>query len=346
MDIRQALAQLVEGQSLAADDMRDVMKQVMGGEATPAQIAGFLVALRMKGETIDEITAAVEVMRSLAAPVAVQGPHLVDIVGTGGDGADLFNVSTAAAFVAAAAGAQVAKHGNRSASSACGSSDLLEALGVPLDLAPAAIARCIESVGMGFMFAPAHHPAMRHAVGPRREMGLRTVFNMLGPMTNPAAVKRQLIGVYAPELSRAMAEVLKRLGSEHIMIVHAADGLDEISLAQPTTVVELRDGSISEYIIKPEDFGIASQDLDGLSVTTVAESVTLIRAALAGEQQGAAGKAAAMIALNAGAAIYVSGVAATLADGVQMAEDAMASGVAAQKITELVEFTQLAGAVS
>ncbi|MCX2983352.1 anthranilate phosphoribosyltransferase [Halieaceae bacterium IMCC14734] len=346
MDIRQALAQLVEGQDLAAADMRDVMTEVMGGEATPAQIAGFLVALRIKGETIDEITAAVEVMRSLAAPVAVQGPHLVDIVGTGGDGADLFNVSTAAAFVAAAAGAQVAKHGNRSASSACGSSDLLEALGVPLDLSPAAIARCIESVGMGFMFAPAHHPAMRHAVGPRREMGLRTVFNMLGPMTNPAAVKRQLIGVYAPELCRPMAEVLKRLGSEHIMVVHAADGLDEISLAQPTTVVELRDGSISEYTIRPEDFGIASQSLEGLSVTTVEESMALIRAALAGEQTGAAGKAAAMIALNAGAAIYVSGVAATLADGTQMAEDAMASGVAAEKIKELVEFTQLAGAAS
>ena len=346
MDIRQALAQLVEGQDLSADEMRDVMTEVMGGEATAAQIAGFLVALRIKGETIDEITAAVEVMRSLAAPVNVQGPHLVDIVGTGGDGADLFNVSTAAAFVAAAAGAQVAKHGNRSASSACGSSDLLEALGVPLDLAPAAIARCIESVGMGFMFAPAHHPAMRHAVGPRREMGLRTVFNMLGPMTNPAAVKRQLIGVYAPELCRPMAEVLKRLGSEHIMLVHAADGLDEISLAEPTTVVELRDGSISEYTIRPEDFGIASQSLVGLSVTTVEESMALIRAALAGEQTGAAGKAGAMIALNAGAAIYVSGVAATLADGTQMAEDAMASGVAAEKIKELVEFTQLAGAAS
>jgi anthranilate phosphoribosyltransferase len=283
----------------------------------------------------------VEVMRELATPVRVECEHLVDIVGTGGDGANLFNVSTASAFVVAAAGGHVAKHGNRSVSSTSGSSDVLAAMGVSLDLAPEQIARCIKEVGIGFMFAPAHHSAMKHAVGPRRELGMRTIFNMLGPMTNPAGVKRQLIGVYAREMCRPMAEVLKRLGSEHVMLVHAQDGLDEISLAAPTHVVELRDGVISEYQIKAEEFGLEAQSLEGLSVTSAAESLALIHSALGGNGTG---KAAALVALNAGAAIYVSGVAATLADGVQMAEDAIASGAALQKIQELVEFGQLVSA--
>jgi len=341
MNIQQALAELVGQSDLAAADMRAVMRQIMGGEATQAQIGGFLVALRMKGETIEEIAAAVEVMRELATPVLVSGEHLVDIVGTGGDDANLFNVSTAAAFVVAAAGARVAKHGNRSVSSTSGSSDVLDKMGVPLDLSPEQIARCIEEVGMGFMFAPAHHSAMKHAVGPRKELGMRTIFNMLGPMTNPAGVKRQLIGVYSAGMCRPMVEVLKRLGSEHVMVVHGADGLDEISLAVPTHVAELRDGSISEYQLQPEEFGLASQSLEGLTVETADESLAMIRAAL-GEDN--AGKAAQMVALNAGAAIYVSGVATTLAEGVQMAEDAIASGVALQKIQELVEFGQLVGA--
>jgi anthranilate phosphoribosyltransferase len=338
MDIQEALGRLVEPADLSGAEMRQVMQQVMSGGATGAQIGGFLVALRMKGESVEEIAAAVEVMRELATPVDVSGDHLVDIVGTGGDGANLFNVSTASAFVVAAAGGRVAKHGNRSASSTSGSSDLLDAMGVPLDLSPQQIARCIEEVGMGFMFAPAHHSAMKHAVGPRKELGMRSIFNMLGPMTNPAGVKRQLIGVYSRALCRPMVEVLKRLGSEHVMVVHAADGLDEISLAAPTHVVELRDGSIAEYTVQAEDFGLVRQDLEGLAVATAQESLDLIRAALGGADTS---KAAQMIALNAGAAIYVSGVATTLADGVRMAEDAIASGAALQKMHELVEFGQL-----
>jgi anthranilate phosphoribosyltransferase len=338
MDIQDALGLLVERSDLGAENMRAVMRQLMGGEATPAQIGGFLVALRMKGETIEEIAAAVEVMRELATPVNVAGEHLVDIVGTGGDGANLFNVSTASAFVVAAAGGLVAKHGNRSVSSTSGSSDVLDKMGLPLDLSPAQVGRCIEEVGMGFMFAPAHHSAMKHAVGPRRELGMRTIFNMLGPMTNPAGVKRQLIGVYAKDLCRPMVEVLKRLGSTHVMVVHAEDGLDEISIAAATHVAELRDGSISEYSLRAEEFGLGSENLDGLTVATADESLSMIRSALSGE----AGKAAQMVALNAGAAIYVSGVATTLSDGVQMAEDAIASGGARQKVSELVEFAQLA----
>jgi len=266
MNIQNALARLVEHTDLSADEMRTVMYQIMGGEATPAQIGAVLVALRMKGETIEEIAAAVEVMRELATPVDVQGQHLVDIVGTGGDDANLFNVSTAAAFVVAAAGGQVAKHGNRSVSSTSGSSDVLAKLGVPLDLSPAQIARCIDEVGMGFMFAPVHHSAMKHAVDPRKELGMRTIFNMLGPMTNPAGVKRQLIGVFSQSLCRPMVEVLKRLGSERVMVVHADDGLDEISLAAPTQVVELRDGGITEYQLQGVEFGIPVQNLEGLTV--------------------------------------------------------------------------------
>ncbi len=340
MNIQQAIERLVESADINSEEMRSVMRQVMGGDATPAQIGAFLVALRIKGETIDEIAAATEVMRELATPVTVAAEHLVDIVGTGGDGANLFNVSTAASFVAAAAGAHVAKHGNRSVSSTSGSSDVLQALGVNLELTPEQVARCVEEVGMGFMFAPQHHSAMKHAAGPRKELGLRTIFNMLGPMTNPAGVKRQLIGVFDPGLCRPMAEVLKRLGSEHIMVVHAHDGLDEISIASPTHVAELRDGGISEYEIHPTEFGRPLGALDGLVVGSSDESVQLIRAALSGQNEAAAN----LVILNAGAAIYVSGVAPTLADGVQMADDAVASGAALQKITELKQFTEFADA--
>ena len=338
MDIQQALSRIAEGRHLHAGEMQEVMRQVMSGAATEAQTGALLMGLRMKGETIEEIAAAVEVMRELATPVQVRADHLVDIVGTGGDGANLFNVSTAAAFVVAAAGGHVAKHGNRGVSSSSGSSDLLDHLGLPLDLTPEQIARCIEEVGMGFMFAPRHHGAMKHALGPRRELALRTIFNLLGPMTNPAGVKRQLIGVFSEELAPHMAQVLKRLGSEHIMVVHADDGLDEISLAAPTQVVELRDGEISRYSISPEDFGIPRQSLSGLAVETPAQSAGLIRAALAGKAE----KAARMIALNAGAGIYVSGIAASLAEGVTMAEDILAIGAASEKLKELIVFAQLA----
>jgi anthranilate phosphoribosyltransferase len=342
VDIKQAIDLLVRGESLETEQMQSVMRQVMSGEASPAQVGGLLVALRMKGETIDEIAGAAMVMRELATPVAVNAEHLVDTCGTGGDGADLFNVSTAAAFVVAAAGAHVAKHGNRSVSSTSGSSDVLTALGVTIDLDPAQVARCIEEVGMGFMFAPAHHSAMKHAAGPRRELGIRTVFNLLGPMTNPAGVRRQVMGVFSADLCRPLAEVLRRLGSEHVMVVHAEDGLDEISIAAVTHVAELCDGNISEYTIKPEDLGVESGDLEGLSISNAEESAALIRAALSRRPDERAARAARLIALNAGAAIFVSGVAATLADGVQMAEDAIASGGALLKIDELAQFSQLA----
>ncbi len=341
MTIQQALATVVEGESLSQEAMAAVMRLVMSGEATDAQIGGLLVALRMKGESIDEIAGAAQVMRELATPVEVEGEHLVDLVGTGGDGANLFNVSTASSFVVAAAGAKVAKHGNRSVSSTSGSSDVLEYLGVPLDLAPEQVARAIDEVGVGFMFAPAHHSAMRYAIGPRRELGMRTMFNILGPLTNPAGVKRQVVGVFSADLCRPLAEVLKVLGAEHAMVVHSDDGLDEISIAAGTQVTELRNGSIETYHISPEEFSIQRQDLEGLSVNSAAASAALIRGALSGAEDAPSQKAAAIIALNAGATIYVSGVAATLADGVDMAEDALASGLAAQKLSEFIDFTQL-----
>jgi anthranilate phosphoribosyltransferase len=341
MNIQDALARVVQGEDLSREAMADVMREVMSGEATDAQIGGLLVALRMKGETIDEVAGAVEVMRELATPVEVSDPHLVDLVGTGGDGANLFNVSTGSCFVVAAAGAKVAKHGNRSVSSTSGSSDVLETLGMPLDLDPEQVARAITEVGVGFMFAPAHHSAMRYAIGPRKELGLRTIFNILGPMTNPAGVKRQVIGVFSPDLCRPLAEVLKVLHSEHAMIVHSDDGLDEISIAAPTQVTELRDGSIESYTLTPEEFSLERGSLEGLSVNSAAESADLIRRALAGAKDDAAQKAAAMLALNAGATIYVSGVSPTLADGIALAEDLLASGQAAEKLKQFIDFTQL-----
>ena len=341
MNIQQALAAVVQGDNLSREEMAAVMRQVMSGDVTGAQIGGLLVALRMKGETIDEIAGAAQVMRELATQVSVTGPNLVDLVGTGGDGANLFNVSTASSFVVAAAGAKVAKHGNRSVSSTSGSSDVLEHLGMPLDLAPEQVARAINEVGVGFMFAPAHHGAMRHAIGPRRELGLRTVFNILGPLTNPAGVKRQVIGVFSVDLCLPMAEVLKALGAEHVMIVHSDDGLDEISIAAGTQVAELLDGTISSYHINPEEFLLERQSLEGLAVNSAAASANLIVSALAGADDAPSRKAAAMLALNAGATIYVSGVAATLADGVAMAEDVLASGQAAEKLKEFIDFTQL-----
>ncbi|WP_323815104.1 anthranilate phosphoribosyltransferase [Cellvibrio sp. NN19] len=340
MDIKQALTKLVARIDLSTEEMISVMRIVMTGGATPAQIGGFLVALRMKGETLDEITGAAMVMRELATPVDIDVPFLVDTCGTGGDGANLFNISTASAFVVAAAGGRVAKHGNRSVSSSTGSADVLEAAGIKLDISAEQVARCVREIGVGFMFAPAHHSAMRHAIGPRKELGMRTVFNMLGPMTNPARVKRQVIGVFNGELCKPMAEVLARLGSEHVMVVHAKDGLDEISLSTETQIAELKDGEIREYIIKPEDFGMQSKSLIGLSVSNAEDSLLLIRDALGNRRGQYAEKAADIIALNAGAAIYVSGVASTLLDGVEMARDAIGSSLAGEKIRELAAFTQ------
>lgn len=339
MDIKQALNRVVGHLDLSTAEMQSVMRQIMTGQCTDAQIGGFLVALRMKSESIDEIVGAVQVLRELAEPVAISGEYLVDTCGTGGDGMNIFNVSTAAAFVVAAAGGQVAKHGNRAVSGRSGSADLLEAAGINLDLTTEQVKRCIETVGVGFMYAPAHHGAMRHASGPRHELGLRTLFNILGPMSNPAQVKNQVIGVFSRALCRPLAEVLQRLGSHHVLVVHAQDGMDEISLGAPTFVVELKEGEISEYRIQPEDFGIDSQSLIGLEVEDAAASYALITDALGERKSSYAHKAAEMIALNAGAALYAAGVTNTLKDGVARAHETIYSGLALEKLAELVSFT-------
>ena len=340
MDMKQALNRIASNLDLSREEMKDVMRIVMNGEATDAQIGALLMGLRLKSETIDEITGATEVMRELVTGVTVNADPLVDIVGTGGDGANLFNVSSASAFVVAAAGGFVAKHGNRGVSSKSGSADLIEKAGINLDMKPEEVARCVEEIGVGFMFAPAHHGAMKHAIGPRKELGCRTIFNILGPMTNPAGVKRQLIGVFTEELCRPMAEVMYRLGAEHIMVVHSKDGLDEISLASATHVAELKDGEITEYDITPEDLGVKSQSLVGLTVDSSEESLALIKAAFGREHNETTEKARDIIALNAGAAIYVAGLADTAKEGVDMALDAMGSGLAAGKMSELADFSQ------
>lgn len=339
MDIKEALNRVVNNLDLTTAEMQDVMRLIMTGQCTDAQIGAFLMGMRMKSETIDEIVGAATVMRELASPVSIDAERLVDTCGTGGDGMNVFNVSTAAAFVVAAAGGRVAKHGNRAVSGKSGSADLLEAAGVYLNLKSVQVARCVESVGVGFMFAPAHHGAMKHAIGPRRELGLRTVFNMLGPMTNPAGVKHQVIGVFSQALCRPMAEVLQRLGSQHVLVVHAQDGLDEISLAAPTHVAELKDGVISEYRIQPEDFGIRSQTLIGLTVEGAQDSLALIRDALGKRKTDNGQKAADMIVLNAGAALYAADIATSLKEGVQLAQDALHTGLAWEKLDELVSFT-------
>jgi len=339
MNMKDALNRVAENLDMSREEMKSVMRTVMNGEATNAQIGALLMGLRTKSETVDEITGAVEVMRELVSGVTIKAEPLVDIVGTGGDGANLFNVSSAAAFVVAAAGGFVAKHGNRAVSSKSGSADLIEQAGINLNLTPEQVARCVEEIGVGFMFAPAHHGAMKHAVGPRKEMGCRTLFNILGPMTNPAGVKRQLVGVFSKALCRPMAEVLQKLGSEHIMVVASKDGLDEISLASATHVAELKNGEIIEYDITPEELGIKSQTLVGLSVDTAEESLNLIKAAFGRSHDEMAEKARDLIALNAGAAIYIAGLAPTAKMGVEMALDAMGSGLAAGKLSELADFS-------
>jgi len=341
MTIKEALGRVIQHLSLTTEEMASVMREIMTGQCSDAQIAAFLIALRMKSESIDEIEGAARVMRELAVPVDISGlDHVVDIVGTGGDGANLFNVSSASTFVIAAAGARVAKHGNRSVSSKSGSADLLETAGIQLDLNAEQVARCIREVGVGFIFAVNHHKAMKYAIGVRREIAQRTIFNILGPLTNPAGVTRLVLGVFSSELCRPLAEVLKRLGAEHVMVVHAKDGLDEISLASATEVAELKDGVITEYLLSPEDLGIASQSLVGLDVADSAESLALIRDALGKRSTDAAKKAADMIALNAGAALYVAGVATSLKNGVALAEDTIHGGQALEKMGELAAFSQ------
>lgn len=338
MHITEAIAELMENRGLEQPQMIDVMRQIMTGEATDAQIAGFLVALRIKGESVAEIQGAVTVMRELMNRVELDldAAPTVDIVGTGGDGASIFNVSTASSFVVAAAGARVAKHGNRSVSSKSGAADLLEAAGVNLALSSEQVAACIEEVGVGFMFALNHHSAMKHAIGPRKELAARTVFNVLGPLTNPAGVKRQLLGVFAPHWLRPLAEVLKGLGSEHVLVVNAEDGLDEISIAAPTSVVELKNGELTEYTVTPEDFGLQRADLADLKVADAEASLALIRSLLGGEPSAAAD----MVALNAGAALYAAGAEASLAEGVSRAQAVLASGAGLAKLEALAAFSQ------
>ena len=341
MNIQQALNHITKNIHLTQTQMEDIMRSIMQGEATEAQIGALMMGLRMKGESIDEITAAARVMREFAIKIDVSDiKHLVDIVGTGGDGQNLFNVSTASSFVIAAAGATIAKHGNRGVSSKSGSSDLLEQAGINLDLDMQQTERCIREMGVGFLFAPNHHKAMKYAVGPRRELGIRSIFNLLGPLTNPAGVKRFVIGVFSDELCRPIAEVMKQLGAEHVMVVHSRDGLDEISLAAPTAVAELKDGEVTEWTLTPEAVGIESQTLNGLVVADAAASLKLIKDALGKNKTDIGEKAANMIALNAGAGIYVSGITKTYAQAVSFAQDIIYGGQALEKMSVLAEFTK------
>ncbi len=332
MEIQTAIKTVIAGEDLSKHDMTAVMQQIMTGECTPAQIGGLLVGLRMKGESVDEISAAATVMRELSTPVNVDAKHLVDTCGTGGDASGSFNISTASAIVAAAAGAQVAKHGNRSVSSKSGSADVLEAAGVNLDIDAKQVGDCIDEVGVGFMFAQKHHSAMRHAIGPRKEMAVRTIFNVLGPLTNPAGAPNQVIGVFDGDLVEPLAHVLKQLGSRHVMVVHAEDGMDEISISAKTCVAELKNGEISSYTISPEDFGIDTASSGGLKVDSVQQSLAMIQSVLANNP----GPALDIVSMNAGAAIYVSGVANSLAEGIQKAKTAIADGRAAQVLADLV----------
>ncbi len=335
MDIQTAIKTVISGQNLGKQDMTDVMQQIMTGECTPAQIGGFLVGLRMKGESVEEISAAATVMRELSTRVTVDAKYLVDTCGTGGDASGSFNISTASAIVAAAAGARVAKHGNRSVSSKSGSADVLEAAGVNLEIDPQQVGACIEEVGVGFMFAQKHHSAMRHAIGPRKEMAVRTIFNVLGPLTNPAGAPNQVIGVFGGDLVEPLAHVLKQLGSRHVMVVHAEDGMDEISISTKTSVAELKDGEISSYSISPGDFGIEVADSSALRVDGVEQSLAMIQSVLANNS----GPALDIVVMNAGAAIYVSGVASSLEEGMQKARTAIAEGKASTVLTNLVAKT-------
>jgi anthranilate phosphoribosyltransferase len=335
MNIQQAIQRVIDRQDLAPEEMRHAMQSIMAGECTPAQIAGFLVGLRMKGESVEEITAAAQVMRDLSTKVNVHSEYLIDTCGTGGDGSNTFNISTTSAFVAAAAGARVAKHGNRSVSSKSGSADVLEAAGVRLDLTPDQVAACITQTGIGFMFAPLHHGAMKHAIGPRRELGVRTIFNLLGPLTNPAGAPSQILGVFSNAWLEKLAHVLQKLGAKHVMVVHAEDGMDEISISAPTRVAELINGEIKLYTISPEQFGIGRNDLSTLAVTSVNDSLNTMLSVLENRQ----GPATDIVLLNAGAAIYTAGIAGTLESGITRARQVIENGSARDKLAQLVKLT-------
>ena len=337
MNMSQAINAVLQRQDLNSSEMTEVMRTIMTGGATDAQIGGFLIGLRMKGETVTEIAAAAKVMRELASGVNISGlDHAVDIVGTGGDASGTFNVSTASMFVAAAAGAHVAKHGNRSVSSKSGSADALETAGINLMLSSDQVEQCVREVGVGFMFAPGHHSAMKHAIGPRKEMAARTVFNVLGPLTNPAGVPNLVLGVFSDELLEPLANVLKELGANHVMVVHSRDGLDEISIGDVTDVAELKDGEITRYTIEPEAFDLQRVAIDYIKADGPDQSVAMIRGLLGGET----GPARDIVAMNAGAAIYVSGLAGSLADGVKKAQQVLDSGDGLARLDKLAALSQ------
>ena len=334
---QEALQRTIEHREIFHDEMLELMRQIMTGEMSPVMMAALTVGLRVKKETIGEIAAAAQVMRELATKVVVKDTqHLVDVVGTGGDSSNTFNISTASTFVCAAAGARVAKHGNRAVSSRSGSADVLEALGAKIMLSPERVGACIDEIGVGFMFAPSHHAAMKHAAAVRKELGVRTIFNILGPLTNPALAPTQLMGVFHPDLVGIEIRVLQRLGSRHAMTVYGLEGLDEISISGQTHVGELKDGRVSEYMIHPESFGLPIHDPRTLKVTTVEESRALVLAALDNKPGGPRD----IVALNAGAALYVSDLVASIEDGVQRAQAVMASGAARTKLDQFIQFTQ------
>jgi anthranilate phosphoribosyltransferase len=335
MSVKEALGKLVLGESLSREEARAAMRSLVEGEATPSQIAGFAIALRMKGETPEEIAGLAEVMREAATRVQA-GAHVVDVVGTGGDGAGTFNISTMSALVVASAGGRVAKHGNRSVTSACGAADFLEAIGVAIDLPPSGVARCVDETGFGFMFAPLYHPAMRHATATRREIGVRTVFNILGPLTNPAGARRQLTGVAVAGLGETVARVLDLLGAEHAVVVHGQDGLDEISVCAPTRVHEARGGEVRSYLIEPEQFGMRRWPTDAVRGGTVEANVRLADTVLEGER----GPSRDVVLLNAGAALYMAGLADSIRDGILLAADELDSGRARDKIKAVASASQ------
>jgi anthranilate phosphoribosyltransferase len=334
MNIQDAIQLALDKQDLSHAQMSEVMSIIMSGAASNAQIAGFLIALRCKGETVIEMTAAAEVMRQLGNKVAIQGKHIIDTCGTGGDGANTFNISTTCAFVVAAAGATVAKHGNRSISSSSGSADVLEAAGVDLNLSAAQVAECVNNIGVGFLFAQKHHGAMKHVAPARKEMGVRTLFNLLGPLANPAAAPNQLIGVFAKQWVEPLAQVLKALGSEHVLVVNADDGLDEISIASDTSVAELKNGEITTYSISPEQFGLQRADLATLAVHDATESLAVVQSVLNNQP----GPARDIVVLNAGAAIYAANLVNSLTEGIRKAQEVIASGAAKEKLQALINY--------
>lgn len=335
MNVREVLGKLVAGENLRRQEAQDAMRSLIEGEVTASQIAAFAIALRMKGETPEEIAGLAEVMREAATRVDA-GDDVVDVVGTGGDGAGTFNISTMSALIVASAGGRVAKHGNRSITSACGAADFLEAVGVVIDLPPDGVARCVDETGFGFMFAPLYHPAMRHSIAPRREIGVRTVFNILGPLTNPAGARRQLTGVAVPGLGETIARVLDLMGGKHAVVVHGQDGLDEISVSAPTNVHEARNGTVTSYVIEPEQFGLARAARDSVRGGNVEANVRMASAVLAGEH----GPARDVILMNAGTALYVANLADSIAAGIERAGQELDSGRAGAKLEQVASASQ------